>query len=255
MKKIIEWELLTADEIEVRAATTKNGKTTLLLYQDGRCTMRALDRMFGTMGWEISYKDVGGQIFGTLRCFDEESSSWIEKEDTGDKSNISEDKGQSSDILKRCAVRFGFARELYTAPRIIVDDDGYGNSGYRVSEIEYDFARNISHLKIVNKFGKEVFNWYKSQGDTSYLSLITPKAQQSQQPQQNNTQPQPQQEQVQGDKQQILTAFCAQKQKQGERRDELGKFYNYYMVKSFKGDFQVEKLWNMWKDRGLKKAS
>lgn len=158
-------------DIEVRPAMTKNGKATLLLYQDSRNTMDALDRNFGAFGWQIKYKDVGGQIYGCLSIKDPDTGEWITKEDTGDESNISAQKGQSSDILKRCAVRFGYARELYTAPRITVDDDNYGNTGYRVSEITYNTNREISHLVLVNRFDKPVFTW--NEGNVQTTTTVT----------------------------------------------------------------------------------
>lgn len=256
--KNIEWKKLTADEIEVRPAKTKNGKTTLLLYQDSRCTMKELDRLFGNFGWEMEYKVVGEQIYGRLSIFDETTQKWVSKEDTGDKSNISEDKGQSSDILKRCAVRWGFARELYTAPTIIVDDDGYNNSGCRVRKIEYDNDGNISHLIIENRFGKEIFCW--SMGD-KIKNNITPISSTKTTPIQSpTTTPITTQSPTTSstailtsptteEKQSMLTNFCKEKQANGENRIELGKFYNYYNAKRFEGQMDVEKLWKKWKER------
>lgn len=227
MKKIIEWDLLTPDEIEVRLATTKNGKATLLLYQDSRCAMRALDKQFGSFGWQMKYEVVGEQIYGTLSIYDEERGIWVSKSDTGDKSNISEDKGQSSDILKRCAVRWGFAVELYTSPRIQIDDDGYGNTGYKVSEIAYE-GRKIIHLVIVNKFGKEAFRW--DINGNNNVSAPSPTIV------------------LQKDKRTLLTEFCQTQMTNGANRDELGKFYNYYQQKceNWKGNINFQSLWNRW---------
>lgn len=249
MKKIIEWDLLRAEDIEVRPAASKNGKTTLLLYQDSRCTMRQLDKKFGSFGWEIEYKEVAGKIYGKLSIYDADTYKWISKEDTGEKSNISEEKGLSSDILKRCAVRWGLARELYTAPRIIVNDDGYGNSGCKVSEIQYDSSRNIIHLVIKNKFGTEIFRWDKSVGDTSYLEILpsnsTATATKTATPNEvkNLT------------KQSILESFCKKKVSEGEDRTELGKFFKYYFNKDFKGQMMPDKLWANWKERAEKKQA
>ena len=161
MKTTINWDLLSAEDIEVRMGNKikDTNNVTLLLYQDSRCTARNLDKQFGPFGWQMDYKDVNGQIYGTLSIWDDTKQQWISKSDTGDKSNISEDKGQSSDILKRCAVRWGFGTELYTAPRIVLQDDGYGNSGYKVAEISYNENREITNLIIVNRFGKQVFCW------------------------------------------------------------------------------------------------
>lgn len=175
MKEFIKWDLLRPEDIEVRVGNKIKGSdnVAMLLYQDSRCTARNLDKQFGQFGWQIDYKVVGEQIYGTLSIWDETKSQWISKSDTGDKSNISEDKGQSSDILKRCAVRWGFGVELYTAPKIVIPDDGYGNSGYKVSEIDYNEYREITHLVIVNRFNKEVFRWDK--GDVTPTYKTAPK--------------------------------------------------------------------------------
>lgn len=159
----IKWDLMRPEDIEIRPATIQNGKGTLLLYQDSRNTMDALDRNFGEFGWKIEYKEVAGQIYGRLSIKDPETGEWISKEDTGEESNIAANKGLSSDILKRTAVRFGYGRELYSAPKIVIPDDGYKCTGYKVGEIEYDGNRNITHLVIVNRFGKEAFRWDKGQ--------------------------------------------------------------------------------------------
>lgn len=240
MKRIIEWDLLRPEDVEVRVATTKNGKTTLLLYQDSRCAMRALDKQFGSFGWQMDYKVVGDQIYGTLSIYDEEKQMWISKSDTGDKSNISEDKGQSSDILKRCAVRWGFARELYTTPKIVVDDDGYGCSGYKVSEINYDSNRNITHLVIVNRFGKEAFKWDRD--GVEQPTQFKPKS--YTQTQQNDLEWQDETK----DNLTVLTDYCSQVTANGFDRSEVGKFFRFYKDKcnEWRGTFQVDKLFSAW---------
>lgn len=240
MKRIIEWDLLTAEDIEVRVATIKNGKSTLLLYQDSRCAMRALDKQFGSFGWQMDYKVVGEQIYGTLSIYDEEKGVWVSKSDTGDKSNISEDKGQSSDILKRCAVRWGYAVELYSSPKITVDDDGYGNTGYKVSEIEYDENRKITHLVLVNRFGKEVYRWNKNE-------ISQPKHK----PQIQQTNKDLEWKDKTTDNLSVLTEYCSQVVTNGSDRSEVGKFFRFYKDKcdSWRGKFDCEKLWNVWKQK------
>lgn len=242
MKRIIEWDLLRPEDVEVRVATTKNGKTTLLLYQDSRCAMRALDKQFGSFGWQMDYKVVGDQIYGTLSIYDEEKQMWVSKSDTGDKSNISEDKGQSSDILKRCAVRWGFARELYTTPKIVVDDDGYGCSGYKVSEINYDSNRNITHLVIVNRFGKEQFRWDTGTVQPSQFKQVVTVT--------NNTQEDLEwkEDEPIKDNKTLLTEFCGQMTNNGYDRHQVGNFFRYYEKKcnTWNGKFDVEKLFSNW---------
>lgn len=227
MNKIIEWELLKPDDIEIRVATVKNGIAKMLLFQDSRCAVRALDQQFGSFGWQMDYKVVGDQIYGTLSIYDEEKQMWISKSDTGDKSNISEDKGQSSDILKRCIVRWGFATELYTSPKIEIPDDGYNNTGYRVSEIDY-IGRKISHLVIVNKFGKEAFRWDLNGSNDNIVTNI-PK-------------------EPQKDKLTLLKEFCRAQTDGGADSAEVVKFYNYYEQKcdTWKGDMNLLPLWIKW---------
>lgn len=216
----INWELMRPQDIEIRPAMVKDGKATLLLYQDSRNTMDALDRNFGEFGWKIEYKDVAGQIYGKLSIKDPDTGEWVSKEDTGEESNISAQKGQSSDILKRCAVRFGYGRELYTAPRIKIDDDGYGCSGYKVSNISYNDNREITALTIVNRFGKVVYSF----------------------PTEAQNKP------VEEDKATILKNFCTEMKPTVLSKDELLKFYNFYVPKmaTWKGAFNPDVLWKRW---------
>ena len=113
-------------------------------------------------------------------------------------------------------------QELYTAPRIICEDDGYGNSGYKVSHIEYDENRTIIALKIVNRFGKEVFSWIKGNQATK--------------------------EEPVKDNKTTLTEFCAERKAQGDNISELKKFYDYYSGKAteWKVQFNPEKLYSKW---------
>lgn len=241
----INWDTLTPYDIEVRVATVKNGKATLLLYQDGRCTARNLDKMFGSFGWQIEYEVVGDQIYGKLSIYDEEKNQWVCKMDTGDKSNISEDKGQSSDILKRCAVRWGFATELYTAPRIVIDDDGYGNTGYKVGDIAYNSEREICYLTIVNRFGKKVFEWNYEGGEVRIEQPTT----------------QPTSTEVKKDtpvvsKKDTLILFCKEN-KTEENKDSITAFYKFYLNKidNWTGTFDVKKLYTLWEQKRNGKTS
>ena len=236
--KRIKWELMRPQDIEIRPAQIKDGKATLLLFQDSRNTMDALDRNFGEFGWKIEYKDVAGQIYGRLSILNEDTGEWVAKEDTGDESNISAQKGQSSDILKRCAVRFGYGRELYSAPRIVIDDDGYGCKGYKVQYIEYNEEREIIRLLIVNRWGKPVFDWVDdrySQKPVEEPAVIQPTPQPASIPALDD-----------------LTFFCGKMKKvQGINKGELVKFFNFYKGKierngGWKGKFMADRLWKQW---------
>lgn len=228
--KEIKWDLLQPDDIEVRVGNKikDTDNISLLLYQDSRCTARNLNKQFGAFGWQIDYKVVGDQIYGTLSIWDENKKQWVSKSDTGDKSNISEDKGQSSDILKRCAVRWGFGTELYTAPKIIVPNDGYNCSGYKVSEIQYNDNREITHITLVNRFGKVVYTWNINNPENPPVN--------------NNNNNIPCKSNIE-----LLKEFCGDKKLEtGIDIDKLTKFYNYYSTKDFKGKMNPEQLWNNW---------
>lgn len=160
--KRINWPLLTAEDIEVRIATCKEGKTTLLLFQNSRTAMNAFDSMFGEFGWQVEYYDAGGQMYCRIGVYDDERGEWIWKSDTGSESNIEAEKGFSSDCLKRTAVRWGYARELYSAPRIVINNDNKFNT-YYCRSIGYDNNRKINQLTIVDRTGNVVFNWAAGQ--------------------------------------------------------------------------------------------
>lgn len=248
----MNWELMRPQDIEIRPAMTKNGKTTLLLFQDSRNTMNALDRNFGTFGWSITYKDVGGQIYGSLSIKNPETGEWISKEDTGDESNISAQKGQSSDILKRCAVRFGYGRELYSAPRIIVDDDGYGNAGYKVLEINYDSNRNIKHLVIGNKWGKEVWRWDNDKPTQTQTVAYTLRVKPVEEPKAYDVNEEPPVS-VDNSIAAQIKAYCGKKKlEQGVDLKELKAFFKFYSDRADKWKykkFNGDSLWDSWMAR------
>lgn len=232
----IDWPLLQPEDIEVKICSTKDGVTTLLLYQDARCTMEAFDTKFGPENWQIEYKAVGDQVYGSLSVYDERRGIWIRKEDTGDKSNISEDKGQSSDILKRCAVRWGFARELYSTPRINIPASGQRETRrFRVKTITYDDRRQCSSLVIVDGRGNEVFTWTQGQ-ERPYIPSQAPT----------------QQAEQQSPMQILQDFFYVAKKNPHLNREQLIAFKDYYkgrIEKGWSGGFDPEKLWNGWMKR------
>ena len=157
--KEIRFRLLNADEIEVRVQSVKNGKATMLLYMNSRVVTDLLDETVGNMNWCSEFQSVDGKVICRIGIWDDEKGIFIYKSDTGSESNIEAEKGQFSDCYKRCLSRWG-VNELYSAPNITIDDDGYGNRGYYVSLIRYDeSARKITELHIANRFDKEVFSW------------------------------------------------------------------------------------------------
>ena len=234
MKKI---RTLRAEEIEVRTQSVKNNKANMLLYINSRSATDLLDETYGMENWMIEYKDVAGQIYGRLSVYDTETDRWVVREDTGSESNVEAEKGLASDILKRCIVRLGVT-ELYSSPKIQWDDDGYGNTGYKVTEIKYDDRRNITHLVIANRFGKEQFRWDKTQ-KIQMVQQVT-----------NNTQEDLEwKEDVPvKDNKTLLTEFCGQMTNNGYDRHQVGNFFRYYEKKcgTWNGKFDVEKLFSNW---------
>jgi hypothetical protein len=101
-----------AEEIKQRPAPGGGGK--MLDYVDARFVMDRLDVMAGPQNWQTTYADVAG---GGVRCTlsIKVMGAWIAKTDVGDASTIEPIKGAHSDALKRAAVQWGIARDLYDA--------------------------------------------------------------------------------------------------------------------------------------------
>lgn len=235
MKKI---RTLKAEEIEVRPQSIKNGKANMLLYINSRAATELLDECYGMANWNIEYKDVAGQIYGRLSIYDEETNRWVYREDTGSAGNIEAEKSLASDVVKRCIVRFGVT-ELYSSPKIQIDDDGYGNTGYKVTEINYDSNRNITHLVISNRFNKEVYRWDNNTAvqPTQFKQQVT-----------SNTQEDLEWKEEKPNNKTILTEYCSQLTANGFPREQVGNFFRYYEKKSgtWAGKFDVERLWSNW---------
>lgn len=159
--------LLTAEDIDVRVAQTMDKgnsvKVSLLLYKDARVDMRILDELFSPMGWRRSHKMIGDRLYCQVDVYDETKGEWISKEDVGVESNTEAEKGQASDAFKRACFNWGIGRELYTAPKIVVElnDKEYSRDGnktrvwatFKVKSIGYDDSRNIISLEIADRFG------------------------------------------------------------------------------------------------------
>lgn len=216
---------LRAEEIEVRPAHKVKDKISMLLYIDSRAVTNYLDEWVGCMNWQSEFYEVNGQLMGKLGIWDDDKQIWVYKSDTGSESNIEKEKGLISDTYKRLLSRWGVTY-LYTAPDILLDDDGYGNKGYRVSKIQYENKR-ITHLVIVNRFNKEVYRW--DEGTTPQVAQNTPKT-----PSKSNLE--------------VLTEFCAEKKlEENVNKDQLLKFYNYYHSKVGEWkSFNPQKSWEKW---------
>lgn len=235
----MKFRTLKADEVEVRPQSIKNGKANMLLYIDSRCVTNLLDETVGCFNWQSEFYEVNGQTIGKLGIWDAEKEQWVWKSDVGTESNIEAEKGLISDTYKRLLSRWGVC-ELYSSPKIQIDDDGYGNTGYKVTEIEYDENRKITHLVIANRFNKEVFRWGK--GSVEQPTQYKPKS--YTQTQQNDLEWKDETK----DNLTVLTDYCSQVTANGFDRSEVGKFFRFYKDKcnEWRGTFQVDKLFSAW---------
>lgn len=161
---------LRADEIECRVQQVKSNGCVLLLYKDARCDMRILDEVFGVLGWEREHQVIDGNLYCTVRVWDESHNRWVSKQDVGTESMTEKQKGQASDSFKRACFNLGIGRELYSAPFIWInlspdevkqDGNRYKlnfNVEFHVKEIAYSENREINKLVIADKQGNTRFS-------------------------------------------------------------------------------------------------
>lgn len=158
----LSFRKLLASEIDVRAATVKEGKgMSLLLYKDARVDQNMLDETVGATNWQRSHEIIGNNLYCTVSIWDEEKEEWVSKQDVGTESKTEAEKGQASDSFKRACFNWGIGRELYTAPFIWVNMangiDKY--TKFVVKEIGYDADGNINKLIILTKDGQPVYRY------------------------------------------------------------------------------------------------
>lgn len=223
----MEFRSLKSNEIQVRPTDTKSkGKATLLLYQDARVGMDILDDTVGPMNWSKEYYEVAGNVYCKVGIRNPETGEWTYKADCGTESNVDAEKGQASDAFKRAVVNWGIGRELYNTPRIKIDcpENYYYNDRmtmtFSVKTIEFE-NKECKKLVIVDKFGKEVYNYGGSRKEVSESKSNCD----------------------------ILKEFCGEKKREeGIDKDELLKFWNYYCPKmdGWDNTVQPDKLWKRW---------
>lgn len=156
----LEFRDLTAEEIDVRISTVKEGSgMSLLLYKDARCDMNVLDETVGPYNWQRSHSRDNANC--TVSIWDDEKKQWISKEDTGTESNTEAEKGLASDSFKRACFNWGIGRELYTAPFIWIPEGLYKSKydKFCVQEIIIKDKKIIA-LAIYNKTTKKIVYSY-----------------------------------------------------------------------------------------------
>ena len=158
---------LRADEIEVRPCDTTNGKVKLLLYKNARVDMNILDETVGTLNWQKDYFEERGLLFCKVGIRHPKTGEWIWKADTGSESNIEAEKGLASDSFKRAAFAFGIGRELYTAPRIVFNQEekdlynGNFSQTFKVGDLQIENGV-ITRLTVLDKWDKVRFSFPNS---------------------------------------------------------------------------------------------
>lgn len=258
----IKFRTLYPNEIEVRPQNkAKNSDVKiLLLYIDSRAVTTLLDETVGNLNWQNEFYEAGGLLFNKLSLRHPETGEWISRSETGSESTIEQDKGKVSDTFKRCLSRFGVT-ELYSSPRIEVQDDGYGCTGYKVSEIAYDDNRKITHLVITNRYGREMARWDANTGQPRQpQQLVQAPIQQPQYVQQPQpVQPQP----VQYDKADIIENIKANARVEASLPNAnvgmLKKFVEYYINRinnrGWTGNFDFNDKWQRWQKNNTKKTA
>lgn len=167
--KELKFRNLHADEIECRVGTQTEKGVSLLMYKDARVDMRLLDEVVGCMNWQRRHELINGNLFCTVSIRDEDTGSWVEKQDVGTESNTEKEKGQASDAFKRACFNWGIGRELYTCPfvwitlredewRVMSNGRKQPKTRFTVDAIEYKDDR-VSYLVISDDKGKERFKW------------------------------------------------------------------------------------------------
>lgn len=160
------FRLLRADEVECRISEIdKEGRYLyLLLYKTARTDADLLDETVGAENWENDFKLVDGVLYGGIGVNYGNGLVW--KWDAGTESNTEAEKGRASDAFKRAGSKHGIGRELYSAPRIKVNNDQCNIKEYKgkwkcydnfeVTEIGYDGSERINKL-VISVRGRPVF--------------------------------------------------------------------------------------------------
>lgn len=112
-------EPLSISDIDFRVQSINNGGfATILAYKDARVDMNRLDDAVGALNWKREHSNSNANCI--VSVYNEKTSQWVSKEDTGSESNTEAKKGQASDSFKRACFNWGIGRELYNYPIISI---------------------------------------------------------------------------------------------------------------------------------------
>ena len=101
----------------------KGGKGLALCYIDARDVMDRLDEVVGADCWQDEYPTVGTTTVCRI-SIKMPNGDWVHREDGAGATDVEAEKGSLSDAFKRCAVKWGIGRYLYSikAPWVQVDE-------------------------------------------------------------------------------------------------------------------------------------
>lgn len=151
-------EPLTVDQIDFRIQSiNKGGYATILAYKDARVDMQRLDDVCGPLNWKREHSRDNHNC--TVSVWNESTTQWVGKEDTGTESSAEAQKGLASDSFKRACFNWGIGRELYDYPLISV------KLTPKEFKVEGDRAKATWELKL------KVWVWY-SEFEEGKLSFI-----------------------------------------------------------------------------------
>lgn len=177
MGETLKFRNLTKDEIEVRVGANAS----LLLYKTARVDANMLDETVGCFNWQKRFY----QVKNTMICeisinmnYNNPSKEplWVSKADGGDDDYTMEKvKAECSDSMKRAAFQWGIGRNLYTAPKIKLDDQFKGKQYFDVESIGYNDKGVITDLVISTDFGKTIVFSYKNGKKVPTSGNNTPK--------------------------------------------------------------------------------
>lgn len=178
MSGTFEFRDLRADEIEVRVSTCRQNGVSLLLYKDARVDMRILDETVMPQCWQKRFYEMNDTLFCSVGLYvGSDCGGWVWKDDAGEPSNMSAQKGEASDAFKRACFNWGIGRELYTAPFIWVPAERctikQGSNGrpqcfdrFSVSKIQIE-RKEITGVRINNDTkGCVAYSWKRQSTET-----------------------------------------------------------------------------------------
>jgi len=112
-------EPLTIDQIDFRIQSiNKGGYATILAYKDARVDINRLNAVCKQLGWKREHTRDNHNCIVSI--WNEHTSQWVSKEDTGTESYTEAAKGLASDSFKRACFNWGIGLELYDYPLIQV---------------------------------------------------------------------------------------------------------------------------------------